>query len=56
LIAREMGVVITGENGDPLDAPLSLDANVGWVGYANQAIKDQMEPALQAALRKRGLI
>jgi fructose-1,6-bisphosphatase/inositol monophosphatase family enzyme len=56
LIAREMGVIITDERGVPLEAPLSLEANVGWAGYANQAIKDQMEPALQAALRKRRLI
>lgn len=56
LIAREIGVIITNERGDPLNAPLSLEASVGWAGYANQAIKDQMERALQSALRKRGLI
>lgn len=56
LIAREMGIIITAENGDPLNAPLSLDANVGWAGYANEAIRQQMEPVLQGALRKRGLI
>jgi fructose-1,6-bisphosphatase/inositol monophosphatase family enzyme len=56
LIAREIGVIITDERGDPLEAPLSLEANVGWAGYANEAIKKQMEPALRAALKKRGLI
>jgi fructose-1,6-bisphosphatase/inositol monophosphatase family enzyme len=56
LIAREMGVIITDERGNAIKAPLSLEANVGWAGYANQAIKNQMEPALHAALRKRGLI
>lgn len=56
LIARELGVIITNEKAAPLDAPLSLEADVGWIGYANRAIQAQMEPALQAALRKRGMI
>jgi fructose-1,6-bisphosphatase/inositol monophosphatase family enzyme len=56
LIARELGVIITNENGDLLNAPLSVDADVTWIGYANQAIRDQIEPALKSSLRKRGLI
>lgn len=56
LIARELGVIITDERGQPLNAPLTVEADVGWVGYANEAIRQQIEPLLQAALRKRNLI
>jgi fructose-1,6-bisphosphatase/inositol monophosphatase family enzyme len=56
LIARELGVIITDEVGRPLAAPLTVDADVGWVGYANTAIRAQIEPLLQDALRRRGLI
>ncbi|MCB0164850.1 MAG: inositol monophosphatase [Anaerolineae bacterium] len=56
LIARELGVIITDVQGRPLAAPLTVEAEVSWVGYANPAIRQQIEPLLQQALRKRGLI
>lgn len=56
LIARELGVIVVDEHGDQLDAPLSVDGNVTWVGYAKNSIRQQIEPALQNALRKRGLL
>ncbi|MEZ4615513.1 MAG: hypothetical protein R2867_08365 [Caldilineaceae bacterium] len=56
LIARELGVIVTDEQGAPLAAPLDVDADVSWVGYANHAIRQQIEPLLQAALRKRDLL
>ena len=56
LIAREAGVIVTGVEGRPLDAPLTVDADVAWVGYANEAIRAQMAPLLEAALRRRGLL
>jgi fructose-1,6-bisphosphatase/inositol monophosphatase family enzyme len=56
LIARELGVIVTDERGEPLHSTLSIDADVNWVGYANGAIKEQIEPLLLAALHKRGLI
>jgi len=56
LIAQELGVIITDERGNPLNAPLNVGADVGWAGYANKAIQQQIEPLLQAALRKRKLI
>ena len=56
LIARELGVIVTDVYGQPLTAPLDVDADVGWVGYANDAIRRQIEPLLQAALRKRDLL
>lgn len=56
LIARELGVIITDMHGHPLSAPLDIEHNVNWVGYANPHIQAQIEPLLQAALRKRQLI
>jgi fructose-1,6-bisphosphatase/inositol monophosphatase family enzyme len=56
LIAREHGVVVTDHAGKVLDAPLDVAADVAWVGYANPAIRAQLEPLLQAALRGRGLL
>ena len=56
LIARELGVIVTDEQGHSLTTPLDVEADVSWVGYANQAIQQQIEPLLLAALRKRKLI
>ena len=56
LIARELGVIVTDERGQPLSAPLSVEADVAWVGYANEHIRSLVEPALQHALRSRGLL
>jgi fructose-1,6-bisphosphatase/inositol monophosphatase family enzyme len=55
LIASEAGVVVTAPDGSSLDAPLDVDTPVGWVGYANAKIRARVEPALAAALRRRGL-
>jgi hypothetical protein len=56
LIAEELGVIITDALGQPLRAPLNVEADVAWAGYANDRIRHQIEPLLQNALRKRGLI
>lgn len=56
LIARELGIVITDEMGERLRPLLTIDADVSWVGYANEAIRAQIEPLLVAALQRRGLI
>ena len=56
LIARELGVPVTDERGGPLDAPLDVGSDVAWIGYANQALKARVEPHLQRALTRRGLI
>jgi fructose-1,6-bisphosphatase/inositol monophosphatase family enzyme len=56
MIARELGVMVTDERGRPLTTPLSVDADVSWVGYANTAVQKQMEPLLQQALSTRNLI
>lgn len=56
LIARELGVIVTDQNGEPLNAPLAVEPDVCWTGYANEQIRAEIEPLLQASLRKRGLI
>ena len=54
LIAQESGVIVTGADGGPLDAPLDVAAEVSWAGYANAQVRAQVEPLLQKALRSRG--
>jgi len=56
LIAREAGVIVTGVRGDQLCAPLNVEAEVAWAGYANEDIRRQIEPLLLAALERRGLL
>jgi fructose-1,6-bisphosphatase/inositol monophosphatase family enzyme len=52
LIAREAGVFVTDETGQPLSAPLDIRADVSWCGYANQQLKETIEPVLLELLRK----
>ena len=47
---------MTDAAGQPLDAPLSVDGDLSWVGYANDEIRREIEPHLQQALRERGLL
>jgi hypothetical protein len=56
LIARELGIIITDERGEPVRAPLTLSDNVTWIGYANEHIRAQVEPLLQKALQRRDLL
>jgi fructose-1,6-bisphosphatase/inositol monophosphatase family enzyme len=56
LIAREYGVIVTDARGNPVDAELSVEPDVDWVGYANAAIRAQIEPLLRASLEKRNLL
>lgn len=56
LIAREAGVIVTDEHGEPLRTPLNVDADIAWMGFANQHIRQEIEPLLREALIRRGLI
>ena len=56
LIAREMGVIVTGAGGGVLRAPLDVKTNIAWAGYANSHIRGEIEPLLQRALASRGLL
>jgi len=56
LIAREMGVIVSDENGNPLSSLLNVDDEVSWIAYANRHIQSQIEPKLQKSLKKRNLL
>lgn len=56
LIAEQLGVILTDARGRPLDFPLDVETDVAWIGYANAAIRDQVEPALLTVLAQRDLI
>src|SRR5215831_4387917 len=56
LIAREAGVIVTGVHGERLSAPLNVETDVAWAGYANAHIRAQIEPLLQAILKRHGLL
>lgn len=55
LIAEEAGVQVTDGCGLPLSAPLNTTADISWIGYANQVIRDEVEPVLQGLLKEYGL-
>src|SRR3712207_7028011 len=48
--------LVTDVGGGPLRAPLAVEPDVAWIGYANQRIREQIEPLLRAALERRGLL
>jgi hypothetical protein len=56
LIAEELGVIVTDAAGAPLDGPFDLETDLAWVGYANRRLQARLEPALQGALLRRGLL
>ncbi len=56
LIAREAGVIVTDERGDPLRTALLVEPDIAWAGYANEAIRREIEPLLRDALKRRGLL
>lgn len=55
LIAREAGVIVTDESGGLLRAPLRVEPDIAWAGYANAEIRREIEPLLQRVLKERGL-
>jgi hypothetical protein len=53
LIAQEAGVIVTDGRGQSLNAPLDTTTDVSWIGYANEAIRREVEPVLLRLLSKR---
>jgi fructose-1,6-bisphosphatase/inositol monophosphatase family enzyme len=56
MVAEELGVILTDGVGSPIDAPFDVESDVSWVGYANASLRARVEPALEGALRRRGLL
>jgi hypothetical protein len=51
LIAEEAGVAICLPDGNPVSFPLDTETNVTWIGYANNDLRQLIEPVLQATIR-----
>jgi len=56
MVAEELGVILTDGVGGPIDAPFDVESDVSWAGYANASVRERVEPALEGALRRRGLL
>lgn len=56
LVAEESGIVITGVNGQPVDAPMDTTLPVDWLAFANKDIFDEVYPVLSELMEKYGLI
>lgn len=54
LIAEEAGVLITDQDGRPLDGPLDCTTGLSWIGYANGTLRKKIEPIVQAFLSDKG--
>ena len=50
LIAQEAGVPLGGPRGDALDFPLHISHRCSFVGYANDAVRESLEPILDEVL------
>ena len=55
LIADEAGVIITDALGRPLDGPLDCTTGLSWAGFANDALRRQIEPIMLEFFRGRGV-
>ena len=47
---------VHGDEQGQLAAPLDIASDVTWIGYANQRLRATVEPHLQRALKRRGLV
>jgi fructose-1,6-bisphosphatase/inositol monophosphatase family enzyme len=55
LIGVEAGVIITDGHGNPLDAPMDLNSEINWIGYANASIEKEVKSILMDLLQKHHL-
>jgi fructose-1,6-bisphosphatase/inositol monophosphatase family enzyme len=56
LIGTEAGLIITDGYGNPLQAPMDLNSEINWVGYANREIEREVKPLFVSLLKKHDLI
>ncbi len=56
LIATEAGIIMTLPGGEPFDAPMDTLSGADWIGYANTAIRQEVEADLTALLSEHGLL
>jgi fructose-1,6-bisphosphatase/inositol monophosphatase family enzyme len=55
LIGTEIGIIVTDAEGKPLDAPLTLNEEINWIGYANKDIEKEIKPLLLSILKENHL-
>ncbi len=55
VIAQEAGVVLTNGLGGAVDGVLDVTSSVAWVAYANEALRDLIEPVMMEFFAARGL-
>jgi hypothetical protein len=53
LIAEEAGVMVTDDQGRPLDGPMDTTTGLSWVAYANADLRRRIEPLVLGFLRER---
>lgn len=54
LIAREAGVIVCDPAGERLSAPLDTESDIAWMGFANEAVREQVYPVLREILEEMG--
>lgn len=52
LIPLELGCIITDLDHAPFDAPMSNLGDVGWIGYANEALRQALQPIVRDELAR----
>ncbi len=52
-LAEAAGVILTDGFGEPLQAPFDCSTGIHWCGYANQHIRDLVEPHIQFWLSEK---
>jgi fructose-1,6-bisphosphatase/inositol monophosphatase family enzyme len=53
LVAEEAGVILTDGLGNPLDGPLDVTTGLSWAAYANDALRQKIEPVVRDFLERR---
>lgn len=56
LIAQEAGIILTLPGGADFDAPMDTLSGADWIGYANEAIRSEVEFTLTSLLYERDLL
>jgi hypothetical protein len=51
-LAKAAGVILCTPEGDILDPPFGLDLDVAWCGYANDTIRQKVEPIIARSVRR----
>jgi len=55
LIAEEAGIQITGPGGQPLDGPMDTTTGLSWLGYANTALRQKIEPLVLEFIKSKSM-